>query len=78
MAQHISAAWDAAISDWLRSQRSMHSLRHMFAAGLDDLPGVDVLDIQQLLGHASLDVTRRYIPRRGDRLRDAVTRAAVA
>lgn len=56
----------------------MHSLRHMFAAGLDDLPGVDVLDIQQLLGHASLDVTRRYIPRRGDRLRDAVTRAAVA
>lgn len=49
----------------------VHALRHTFAtAALDG--GVDVVELQELLGHASLDTTRRYLDATGSQLRHAV------
>ena len=49
----------------------VHALRHTFAttalAG-----GANVLEVQQLLGHASLDTTKRYLEATANELRDAV------
>lgn len=76
---HLSPRWvGTLVARCLPDGYTMHSLRHMFAARLDELDGVDVLDIQELLGHASLDTTKRYVPRPRARLRDAVARASAA
>lgn len=76
---HLSARWvGTLVARCLPEGYTMHSLRHRFAARLDELDGVDVLDIQELLGHASADTTRRYLPRTQARLRAAVSRAAAA
>lgn len=49
----------------------VHALRHTFAtAALDH--GVGVVELQELLGHANLDTTRRYLDATGAQLRDAV------
>ncbi len=49
----------------------VHALRHTFATSALD-HGVDVVELQELLGHASLDTTRRYLEATGARLREAV------
>ena len=49
----------------------VHALRHTFATTALD-GGANVLEVQQLLGHASLDTTRRYLEATANELRDAV------
>ncbi len=47
------------------------ALRHTFAtAALAG--GANVLEVQQLLGHSSLDTTRRYLEATANELTDAV------
>lgn len=55
----------------------VHALRHSFAMDLLD-HGADVVELQTLLGHSSLNTTRRYLTARPDRLRDTVSTSAAA
>lgn len=55
----------------------VHALRHSFAMDLLD-HGADVVELQTLLGHSSLNTTRRYLTARPDRLRQAVSTSAAA
>lgn len=52
---------------------SAHQLRHSFATQML-WHGADILHIQELLGHASLDTTRRYLRLDTDRLKESVAR----
>ena len=53
-------------------KRQVHALRHTFAT--DALQaGADVVELQALLGHASLDTTRRYLDATAEGLRDVIT-----
>ena len=49
----------------------VHALRHTFATTALE-GGVNVLEVQQLRGHSSLDTTRRYLEATANELRDAV------
>jgi site-specific recombinase XerD len=49
----------------------VHALRHTFTTDAFS-GGANVLEVQQLLGHASLDTTRRYLEATANELRDAV------
>jgi integrase/recombinase XerC len=49
----------------------VHALRHTFATTALE-GGASVLEVSQLLGHASLDTTRRYLEATADELRDAI------
>lgn len=49
----------------------VHALRHTFATSALD-HGIDVVELQELLGHASLETTRRYLEATAAQLRDAV------
>jgi integrase len=74
---HLSArrvgelATDALPGDW-----TIHKLRHRAAQSWYDESAGDVLAVQELLGHASADTTRRYVRPRTDRLRRLVLAAA--
>lgn len=49
----------------------VHALRHTFAMDLLG-HGADIVELQTLLGHSSLNTTRRYLSARPDHLRSAV------
>ena len=49
----------------------VHALRHTFATSALD-HGTDVVELQELLGHSSLETTRRYLQATGAQLRHAV------
>ncbi|HSH22810.1 MAG TPA: tyrosine-type recombinase/integrase [Acidimicrobiales bacterium] len=49
----------------------VHALRHTFATTALE-GGANVVEVQQLLGHASLDTTKRYLEATANELRDAV------
>lgn len=65
------------ISELLGGEVTMHQLRHKFATDASEA-GIDVIRIQQLLGHASLATTQRYVAVSRKSLRQAVidTRAS--
>jgi len=50
-----AACWEAGITDF-----TFHDLRHTFGTRLADA-GVDVVKIKELMGHASIVTTMRYI-----------------
>lgn len=49
----------------------VHALRHTFATSALEA-GADVVELQTLLGHASLDTTRRYLDASAEGLRQVV------
>jgi site-specific recombinase XerD len=49
----------------------VHALRHSFATSALKA-GADVVELQTLLGHASLDTTRRYLDATAEGLREVV------
>jgi site-specific recombinase XerD len=55
-----------------RPEVSVHTLRHSFACALLK-GGTNVVAIQQLLGHASLETTSIYLHVSGEELREAVS-----
>jgi len=50
-----AACWEAGITNF-----TFHDLRHTFGTRLADA-GVDVVKIKELMGHASIGTTMRYI-----------------
>lgn len=56
---------------------TMHKLRHRAATNWNE-DGADIVEIQELLGHANLNTTRAYVKVRSDRLRRVVNRQAAA
>ena len=49
----------------------VHALRHTFATQALET-GADVVEVQELLGHSSLDTTRRYLGTTASQLREVV------
>jgi integrase/recombinase XerD len=55
----------------LKKKVSAHILRHSFATNLVH-KNVNIVDLQRLLGHASLRTTSIYVHTNQNRLKDAV------
>ncbi len=55
----------------------VHALRHTFAMDLLG-HGADIVELQTLLGHSSLNTTRRYLSAQPDHLRSAVETSAAS
>jgi site-specific recombinase XerD len=49
----------------------VHALRHTFATSALEV-GADVVELQELLGHASLETTRRYLSATAQGLREVI------
>jgi site-specific recombinase XerD len=61
----------AGIRNQVPAGALVHALRHTFATSALD-HGIDVVELQELLGHASLDTTRRYLDATAAGLRQAI------
>jgi integrase/recombinase XerC len=73
---HLSPRWvGTLVSELLPPGYTTHSLRHLFATRTHASSGRDLLVVQRLLGHASVETTRIYIGEVETRLRDAVVAA---
>jgi integrase len=73
---HLSARWvGKVVLRWLDQGYTLHSLRHWFATTTYHEQN-DLLAVQQALGHASPETTRRYIKLQDDRVRALVTTAS--
>lgn len=69
---HLSAAWvGRLVSRMLPVGVTMHQLRHLCATELHD-DTRDLIAVQQLLGHASVATTQRYVRPNADRVRRMV------
>lgn len=74
---HLSARWvGKVVLRWLDQGYTLHSLRHWFATTTYHEAN-DLLAVQEALGHASPETTRRYIKLQDDRVR-ALSRTASA
>ncbi len=60
-----------------REKVGVHSLRHTFGASLLN-NGINLVVIQELLGHTKLETTRRYLHINGDDMRKAVEQISFA
>lgn len=63
------------VSELLPGPWTMHTLRHRFATRTHEVER-DLVQVQELLGHASIVTTRAYVAVATDRLRATVNRAA--
>ncbi len=73
---HLSAAYvGKLVRRHLDDENTMHKLRHMFGTRTYRVKR-DVFVVQELLGHASADTTRRYVKTRHQDLRSTVEAAA--
>jgi len=73
---HLSARWvGKVVLKWLDQGYTLHSLRHWFATTTYHEDN-DLLAVQEALGHASPDTTRRYIKLQDDRVRALVSTAS--
>jgi site-specific recombinase XerD len=61
----------AGIRNQVPAGALVHALRHTFATSALD-HGIDVVELQELLGHSSLDTTRRYLDATAAGLRQAI------
>ena len=61
----------AGIRAQVPSGALVHALRHTFATAALEA-GADVVELQELLGHASLETTRRYLSATAQGLRHVV------
>ena len=59
--------------DRMESLRPLHSFRDTFLTGLGDM-GYPLHEIQELAGHKSIEMTRRYVKPSQERIREAVSR----
>jgi integrase/recombinase XerD len=72
LAHLVERAYRAAGINTRRPEGSLvHALRHTFATSLIE-HGASLVEVQQLLGHASLATTQIYLATRPDQLRTAV------
>ena len=75
---HLSARRVGELAtDVLPGIWTLHTLRHAYATRLHDATH-DLIAVQQLLGHASVATTQRYVATDRDRLRRAITAGARA
>lgn len=73
---HISATWlGKLVNAKLSRPWSLHCLRHSFATSAFRASR-DIVVVQQLLGHASIATTQRYLAIPDEALRDAVNQIA--
>lgn len=74
---HISPRWvGKLINRLLVDDWTIHKLRHRAATKWWDASEHDVFQVAELLGHASVETTRRYVGMNRARLRSTVNRAA--
>lgn len=66
------------LADLFEGDWTAHKMRHRAARDYHDASGHDLPVVQELLGHESIETTRRYIPVTTDRLREVVQKAVAA
>src|SRR5262245_30077152 len=71
--RYIKRAYNTAVRAAKRDDVTLHTLRHTFASWAI-MRGVTRVELQELLGHASLAMTMRYAHLAPERLRTAVPR----
>jgi integrase len=71
--KHIHTAYASAVDAAKLDDVNFHTLRHTFASWAM-MRGASLKELQELLGHATLQMTMRYAHLSPDRLRSAVSR----